>query len=139
MLLLAESSFAIDIQQDKRAALGDWHLGCRCSMSHRTNAATCFWHHTHASRHNPHQSKRFVCLSLRERKKKKNIFGMLLLAESSFAIDVQQDKRAALNDWHLGCRCSIPHRTNAATCFWHHTHASRHNPHQSKRSLLLSL
>jgi hypothetical protein len=103
MLLLAESSFAIDVQQDKRAALGGCHLGCSCSRSQRTNTATCFWHHTHASRHNPHQSKR--CLSPSARKKnEKNIFGMLLLAESSFAIDVQQDKRAALGHWHLGCR-----------------------------------
>ena len=40
---------------------------------------------------------------------------MLLLAESSFAIDVQQDKRAALGDWHLGCSCFIPQRTNTDT------------------------
>ena len=105
---------------------------------HRTQTLPPASGTTHMLRGTIRINRHVFSLSLREIKKQKFIFGMLLLAESSFAIDVQQDKRAALGDCHLGCSCFISQRTNAVTCFWHHTHVSRHNPHQSKRSLSLS-
>jgi hypothetical protein len=69
----------------------------------------------------PHHTKRVR--SVREKRKgkntlpKKNSPRLLLLAESSFAIDVQHDKRRSLQDWHPGYNWTIPHGTSLATCF----------------------
>jgi hypothetical protein len=62
-------------------------------------------------------------LSLQERKKNKNNLPkkksprLLLLADLSFAIDAQHDKRRSLQDWHPGCNWTTPQGTSLATCF----------------------
>jgi hypothetical protein len=53
---------------------------------------------------------RSLCARKGKRKKnflKKNSLRLLFLADSSFAIDAQQDKRRALRDWHPGCNCRL--------------------------------
>jgi hypothetical protein len=49
---------------------------------------------------------------------KNNFPRMLLLAESSLAIDAQQDKHSSLQDWHPGHSRCIQQSTSLATCFW---------------------
>jgi hypothetical protein len=56
-------------------------------------------------------------LSARNNFLKKNSPRLLLLTDSSFAIDAQHDKRRPLQGWHPGCNWTIPQSTSLATCF----------------------
>jgi hypothetical protein len=68
---------------------------------------------------NQQQTKRD--LFMREKEKdftKKNFPRMLLLADLSFAIDAQHDKRSPLQDWYPGCSWCIPQVTTLSICFF---------------------
>jgi hypothetical protein len=73
LLLLADLSFAIDAQHDKRSSLQDWYPGCNWTISRGTSLATCFFCSACRSTSNPQQTKRV--LSVREREKEKIIPG----------------------------------------------------------------
>jgi hypothetical protein len=120
-LSLAELSFAIDAQHDKRRSLQDWYPGCNWTIPQGTSLAICFFRSACRSTRNLQQTKRV--LSLRKEKGKnnfptKNSLRLLLLADSSFAIDAQHDKRSSLQDWYPGCNWTIPRGTILATCFF---------------------
>ena len=121
LLLLADLLFAIDAQHNNRRLLQDWHPGCK--LNNTTMHESC-------------HLLRLICMSFDEQSapnetrslcarkgKKKNIFTkknsprLLLLAESSFAIDVQLDKCRSLQDWNPGCSRPVPQGTSLATCF----------------------
>jgi hypothetical protein len=79
---------------------------------------------------------RLLCARKGKKKKnftKKNSRRMLLLADSSFAIDVQHDKRRSLQGWFPGCSTHIQQRTSLATCIGGSACRSTRNPHQTKR------
>jgi hypothetical protein len=48
---------------------------------------------------------------------KKNSPRLLLLADSSFAIDTKHDKRRSFQGWDPGYNRTIPQSTSLATCF----------------------
>jgi hypothetical protein len=121
-LLLADLLFAIGAQHDKRRSLQDWHLGCSWTMATRHKSChllRLIW--TSFDEQSPPNETRSLCARKRKGKNnlpKKNSPRLLLLADSSFAIDVQRDKRRSLQDWHPGCSRPIPQGTSLATCFW---------------------
>jgi hypothetical protein len=109
MFLLAESSFAMDGHQDKRKSLQDWHPSC--NWVHITRNRSChlllvicmsFDEQSTPTKTSSLCARKEKRKNARKEKRKNNlqkrILRMLLLAESSFAIDAQHDKRRSLQD-----------------------------------------
>ena len=100
LLLLGETSFAIDAQHDKRRSLQDWYSGCNWTIPRGTSLATCFFCSACRSTRNPQQTKRVRSLRKEKRKNnlpKKNSPRLLLLADLSCCASIRNDKSASNN------------------------------------------